>query len=113
MVHRDRCSLLEMARSATENNQRRFLGIGTRHRIDHVETAGAVGDTAHPEAIGHAGGSIGGEPDGGLVAQAHQLKPPIVFERFVEVQDKVAGNSKDVTDAVVPELIEEKRVQLH
>ena len=113
VVHGDGFSLLEMARAAAENDQRRFLGIGTCHRIDHVETAGAVGDTTDPEAVGHAGGAIGGEPDGRLMAQTHQLKPAVVFERFVEVQDEVAGNSKDVTNAVVPELIEEKRVQLH
>ena len=65
-----------------------------------------------PRPLVDAGRPIGGEPDRGLMAQTHQLKPSIVFERFVQVQDEVAGNSEDVADAVVPELIEEK-VQFH
>jgi hypothetical protein len=47
------------------------------------------------------------------VAQTHQTKPSVVFERFVQVEDEVAGNAEDLPDTFSPQLVEEKRRQLH
>jgi hypothetical protein len=44
------------------------------------------------------------------VAQPDQLKPSIVFQRFVKIQHEVAWNSEDLSNAFVPELAEQKGV---
>jgi hypothetical protein len=47
------------------------------------------------------------------VAEPDQLKPPVVLQRFVEVEDEVARDAEDLADAGAPELIEEIRVERH
>jgi hypothetical protein len=42
------------------------------------------------------------------VAQADQLEAPIVFQRFVKIEDKVAGDPENLAHACVPQLVEEK-----
>ena len=113
MVHVHVGLPLDPAGPAAEDDKRRLLGVRARDGVDHVEPACAVRDAADAEAAGHPRGSVGREPDRGLVAQANQPEPPVVFEGFVEIEDEVSGDPEDLPDTVVPQLIEEKLVEPH
>ena len=113
VVHVDVGLPLDPSRPPGQDDERRLLGVRARDGVDHVEAAGAVGHAADAEAAGHASRAVGGEPDGGLVAQPDQPETAVVFERFVEVEDEVPGDAEDVPDTVVPQLVEEKLVEPH
>ena len=97
---------LQAARTSGNHHQRRLFGVRAGHRIDHVQTAGAVGDKADAEPIADSRGAIGCKTDRRLVAQRDELKSPIVLEGVVEVQHEVARDAEDVADAVGVKVIE-------
>ena len=106
-------AFLRLSRPACDDDERRFLGVGARDRVEQVQPAGAVGDDAHAEAVGDARGAVGREADGGLVAQRDELEPPVLRQRFVQVEHKIAGNAEDVPNALCVDLVEENLMELH
>ncbi len=58
-------------------------------------------------------GAVGGEPDGGLVAQRDELKPPVLRQRLVQVEHEIAGNAEDLPHALRVDLVEENLMEFH
>jgi len=111
VVHGDGGGALDASRAAGQHDERRFLGIRAGHGVDHVEPSGAVGDAAGAEAAGDAGRAVGGEAHRRFVAQTNETKSSVPFERFIEVEDEVAGDPEDVADAVLPQTVEEELME--
>ena len=113
VVHEQAGLALELAGAARDDNQRRFLGVRAGDRVDHVQPARAIGDETDAEAVGDACGAVGGEPDGGLVAEGDESKPGVVLQRVVQIEHEVAGNAENLLHARGVQLVEEKLMQLH
>ena len=113
VVHVQAGALLRAAGAAGQDDQRRFLRVGARDGVHHVQPAGAVGHAAHAQPTGHARRAVGRKPDGRLVAEPHQREAAVALEGLEQVQREIAGDAVDVPHTTVPELVEEVLVQCH
>jgi hypothetical protein len=94
------------SRSAGDDDDGRFFGIGAGDGVDHVQAADAVGDAGEADAV-EAGIRIGGETGAGFVGHGDGLDG-----RFVEPREggecEVAGDAEGVLDAAGVEIGEEE-----
>ena len=96
-----------------DDDERRFLGVGARDRVEKIEAAGAVRHDADAEAIGDARGAVGGESDGRLVAECDELEPAVLRKSLVQVEDEVSGNAENVPYALRVDFVEEDLMKFH
>ncbi len=47
------------------------------------------------------------------MAERDELEPPVLRKRFVQVENKIAGNAEDLPNTLRVNLIEENLMQLH
>ena len=100
MVQQQAGTRLALARPARDHYQRRLLGIGRRHRVDHVQRPGAVGHRRNAQRAIDARRGIGREADPGLVRERVQRQDLRLFDDAEVRQREVAGNAEDLAGAV-------------
>ena len=106
-------ALFRLPGTSADHDERRLLGIGACDRVEQIEAAGPVRDDADAESVRYAGGAVGGEADGGLMAERDQLKSTVLGERFVQIENEVSGDAEDVPHTLGVDLIEQNLVELH
>ncbi len=101
VVQRQAAARLAAARRTRDHHQRRFLGVGRRDRVDHVERTGAVGDDRHAWRAADTCRRVRRESDRGLVAQRVQRQQPRLFDDLEERQHEVAWDAEHLPGAVL------------
>jgi hypothetical protein len=113
VMHEQAGPALELPRAPRDDYHRRFLGIRAGNRVNHVQTARAVGDEADPEPVRYARCAIGRKADCGLVTERHETEAPIVLQRVVQVQNEVSRDAEDLVDSVRVQPVEEELMKFH